>query len=116
MSCTNCGTFGEYRRICDYDGYNRCSHHGPPLGNLSYACSPNLGCHELQAAPNHSMGRYTTYDQCQQNCGHSSQHSFDCVGLGSYGGQHHMCVMKHGGAGQYPTRAACLKAGCQGQN
>ena len=157
MSCTaNCGSHGEYRNLCNYDGFNMCD--GPPLGKMSYACDPGLGdCHKLNATPNHAAGRYTTYSECAQNCGthvgklsfacdssygcHSmdmppdpsqgryttqneciqncggvSRHSFDCESLGSAGSRNHVCVMKHGGGGRYPTREACLQAGCQGQN
>ena len=64
----NCGSYGEYRQLCDYDGYNNCGGH--PLGRFSYACDPGVGnCHLLNAPPNSKMGRYTTYGECAQKCG-----------------------------------------------
>ena len=99
-------TYGECQQNCG-------THVG---GQYSFVCSPGLGCHRVNAAPNHAEGRYSNYHACAENCTGGAGHSFDCVSLGSAGGQHHVCVMKHGAGGQYPTRAACLRAGCQGQN
>ena len=84
MSCTNCGAFGEYRKLCNYNVCESCT--SPPLGGFSFACSPGLGCHEVNQPPNHQQGRYSNYKACAEQCNqHSNAFSFACSpGIGCH--------------------------------
>jgi len=108
MSCTNCGVYGEYRRLCNYNACESCK--PQPLGGFSFGCSPGLGCHEVQQPPNHAAGLYSNYKACEQNCQqHSNAFSFGCSpGLGC----HEVQQPPNHAAGLYSNYQAC-EQNCQ---
>ena len=108
----SCG-FGEYRSLCDYNGYNDCNPKPNPSYPFSFACSPGIGCHKINEAPNKAKNLYSSMEACSKNCNIPS--SYDCVRIGAYGQSHNMCVIKRGKGGKYKSLNEC-RQGCEGQN
>jgi len=92
MSC--CGYLGEYRQLCDYNGYGNC--YTKPV---NFACSPGIGCHETHDRVNHTQGVYSNLKTCKKMCVAPPKYSYDCEDLG--------CVLKHGTHGKFQTLENC---------
>lgn len=56
----------NYRRLCDYNGYNNCDR--PILNLQNYACSPGIGCHVTQQPVNEAKGVYSDVESCRRGC------------------------------------------------
>ena len=80
-------------------------HHN--LGQTSFACSPGIGCHELQQPPGRDKfgTRYSNMSDCQKSCSKTPSHHAHVTphnhGSGHHGSGHHGGSSVHHGSTRY---------------
>lgn len=91
MFAPNCGKKRPHRHPHPHP-------HPHNLGDVSYACSPGLGCHLLHQSPgtDASGTRYSNMEACNNACSHSSPHSIPTHLIPHHNTpQHHASVIPH---------------------
>ena len=74
--------------------------------NVSYMCSPNLGCHVMKVAPNEKAGLFSTRESCEDSCTGPDLGSFS-YGCSPYLGCHLVKEAPSESKGLYSNMEAC---------